>query len=190
MRKLFVSHLVVCIIIALCASSCKRTTPLPKQVCPETYATAYEQIYGHFYDSLPELAVVALDLYTSGLDLDKDSIIRGTGYNLYISDIFVPDSLLEEGEYKSIPQDSLSTFNFHHSTFRFLPGRNYEGTPHGIYLLTIVNNQVSQIQIFDSGSFVYRDDQLQFTLYYVGADGYPGVYNCSFSGPLIPWRRK
>ena len=68
--------------------ACNRTTPLPRQVFPETYATAYQQIFGHCYDSLPDLAVVALDLYSKGLDFDKDSLIRGTGYNLYLSDIF------------------------------------------------------------------------------------------------------
>ena len=87
------------IFIVVLFSACKRTTPTPRQTYPATYTTAYQQIYGHCYDSLPDLAVVALDLYTAGLDLDKDSLIRGTGYNLYLSDIFVPDSLLEEGEY-------------------------------------------------------------------------------------------
>lgn len=165
--------------------ACKRTTPLPKQVFPETYALAYQQIFGHCYDSLPNLAVVALDLYSSGLDLDKDSLIRGTGYNLYISDIFVSDSLLEEGEYTSLNANKLEP-----KPFTFLPGQNYGGTPHGIYMLTIENSSISQIQIFDSGSFVYRNDSLLFTLFYVGNDGYPAKYECSFSGVLIPWVKK
>ena len=173
------------LVIALCAMSCKRPTPLPRQVFPESYATAYQQIYGHCYDSLPDLAVVALDLYTAGLDLDKDSLIRGTGYNLYLSDIFVPDSLLEEGEYTSITNDQLPI-----SAFTFLPGQDYGGTPHGIYLLTIENSNISKIQIFDSGSFVYRNDSLLFTLEYINAEGYPATYNCNFSGVLIPWLKR
>ena len=173
------------LVIALCAMSCNQTTPLPKQVYPESYTTAYQQIFGHCYDSLPDLAVVALDLYSKGLDLDKDSLIRGTGYNLYLSDIFVPDSLLEEGEYKSITNNQLPI-----TAFTFLPGQDYGGTPHGIYLLTIENSSISQIQIFNSGSFVYRNDSLLFTLYYTNAEGYPATYNCSFSGVLIPWLKR
>lgn len=173
------------IFIAVLFSACNQTTPLPRQVFPETYTTAYQQIYGHCYDSLPDLAVVALDLYTAGLDLDKDSLIRGTGYNLYLSDIFVPDSLLEEGEYKSITNNQLPI-----TAFTFLPGQDYGGTPHGIYLLTIENSSISKIQIFDSGSFVYRNDSLLFTLEYINAEGYPATYNCSFSGVLIPWLKR
>ena len=165
--------------------ACNQTTPLPKQVYPESYTTAYQQIFGHCYDSLPNLAVVALDLYSKGLDLDKDSLIRGTGYNLYLSDIFVPDSLLEEGEYTSITNNQLPI-----TAFTFLPGKDYGGTPHGIYLLTIENSQITKIQIFDSGSFVYRNDSLLFTLYYTNAEGYPATYNCNFSGTLIPWVKK
>ena len=61
---------------------------------------------------------------------------------------------------------------------------------HGIYLLTIENSSISKIQIFDSGSFVYRNDSLLFTLEYINAEGYPATYNCSFSGVLIPWLKR
>ena len=60
----------------------------------------------------------------------------------------------------------------------------------GIYLLTIENSSISKIQIFDSGSFVYRNDSLLFTLEYINAEGYPATYNCSFSGVLIPWLKR
>ena len=88
-------------IIAFALSSCKPFTPAVRQEFPVEYDLAYQEIYGHFYDSVP-YAVVALDLYSEGLTLNKDHKMEGTGYNLYLSDIFVPDSLLEEGEYTSL----------------------------------------------------------------------------------------
>jgi len=185
MKRIFIVHCSLFIVIALCAISCKRTKPTPRQTYPATYTTAYEQIFGHCYDSLPDLAVVGLDLYSEGVDLDTDSVIRGTGYNLYFSDIFVPDSLLEEGEYHS-----LSPFNFQLSPFTFLPGKDFEGMPYGMYILTIEEDKVTRIQVLDSGSFVYRDNSLQFTLYYTNSEGNPTTYTCSYSGALIPWLKR
>lgn len=181
-------YIFVCI-IALGWAGCKPYSPSPYKGMPKEYVLGYEEIYGHCYDSIPS-AVVALDLYSDGLTLDQNHRIQGTGYNLYISDIFVPDSLLEEGAYKSIPQDSLSAFNFQLSSFRFLPGRDYEGLPHGIYVLKIEEDQIASIQVLDSGSFVYRNDSLLFTMYYKNAYGSRAKYTYSFPGPLIPWQKK
>ena len=105
----------------------------------------------------------------------------GTGYNLYISDIFVPDSLLVTGEYKSETTAE---------AFTFLPGKDYEGTPHGMYILNIEKDKVIQIQVLDSGSFAYRNDSLLFTLYYRNAYGGKATYQCSFTGSLLPWQKK
>lgn len=166
--------------------SCKPSTPTYRSGMPKQYTQAYEEVYGHCYDSVP-YAVVALDLYSEGLTLNEEHKIEGTGYNLYLSDIFVPDSLLESGEYRSIPPDSLSSLTFHLSPFTFLPGRDFEGMPHGMYLLDIQESNISRIQVLDSGSFVYRNDSLLFTLYYRNTYGTRSTYNCSFSGALIPW---
>ena len=168
---------------------CTPNSPSVYRGLPKTYTTAYQYIYGHCYDSIP-YAVVALDLFSDGLELNENKKMVGTGYNLFLSDIFVPDSLLAEGEYKSIPQDSLSAFNFQLSSFRFLPGRDYEGLPHGIYVLKIEEDQIASIQVLDSGSFVYRNDSLLFTMYYKNAYGSRAKYTCSFPGPLIPWQKK
>jgi hypothetical protein len=153
---------------------------------PDTYTLAYEEVYGHCYDSIP-YAVVALDLYSDGLELDKNHRIQGTGYNLYLSDIFVPDSLLEEGEYKSL--------NIQHSTlniqpYTFLPGMDFEGYPHGMYLLNIEESRVIQIQLLDSGAFTYRNDSLLFTLYFRNTYGSKATYTCSFNGALHLWPKK
>lgn len=185
-RLLFIGFLLA----AVAFVGCKPNSPSTYRGLPKTYTTAYQQIYGHCYDSLPNVAVAGLDIYSEGLELNEDKKIKGTGYNLCITDIFVPDSLLETGEYKSIPQDSLSTFNFQLSAFRFLPGRDFEGTPHGMYILNIENDQLIQIQRLDSGSFIYRNDSLLFTLYYKNIYGSKATYKCSFHGPLIPWLKR
>ena len=40
-----------------------------------------------------------------------------------------------------------------------------------MYILNIEKDKVIQIQVLDSGSFVYRNDSLLFTLYYRNAYG-------------------
>lgn len=167
---------------AVLFSACKPTTPVVRQDFPGVYDLAYQEIYGHFYDSV-SYAVVALDLYSEGLTLNKDHKMEGTGYNLYLSDVFVPDSLLEEGEYQSINP------SFHQSIdpFTFLAGRDYEGTPHGMYILSIGDGKIASIQVLDSGSFVFRNDSLLFTLYYRNSRGEKCTYNPVFGGSLLPY---
>ena len=169
-------------IIAFALNSCKPFTPAVRQEFPVEYDLAYQEIYGHFYDSVP-YAVVALDLYSEGLTLNKDHKMEGTGYNLYLSDIFVPDSLLEEGEYHSIQPANQPAIE----PFTFLAGRDYEGTPHGMYILSIGDGKVASIQVLDSGSFVYRGDSLLFTLYYRNSRGENCTYRPVFGGSLLPY---
>lgn len=177
MKKILYIFTLICLIGL---ASCTPNKPYVYRGLPDEYEIAYEEIYGHCYDSIAQ-AVVALDLYSEGLELDKNHRIKGTGYNLYLSDIFVPDSLLEEGKYRHAQTGE---------SFTFLPGRDYDGTPHGMYILNIEENKVIGIQVLDSGSFVYRNDSLLFTLYYKNAYGYRAVYSPTFHGTLIPWRKK
>lgn len=167
-------------VVALCITSCQPNRPSSNTGVPDTYALAYEEIYGHCYDSVP-YGVVALDLYSDGITLNKNHKIQGNGYNLYISDIFVPDSLLEEGTYRSSTEAV---------PFTILPGRDYDGMPYGLYWLEIKESQVASIQVLDSGSFVYRNDSLLFTLYFRNRYGSRARYTCTFTGPLIPWLRQ
>jgi len=175
-----IAGLTTIVAIALCAISCNPYTPSRRQTFPQAYTLAYEEIYGHCYDSIP-YAVVALDLYSDGITLNKDHRIQGTGFNLYLSDVIVPDSLLVEGEYTSATTAR---------PFTCLPGRDYEGTPHGMYILTIEEDKVLGIQVLDSGSFVFRNDSLLFTLYYRNAYGQTVKYQPQFAGTLLPWRKK
>ncbi len=172
--------------IMLIFVSCKPSTPSVRQDFPVEYDLAYQEIYGHFYDSVP-YPVVALDLYSEGLTLNKDHKMEGTGYNLYLSDIFVPDRLLVEGEYTSLSLEEGRGETSSIQPFTFLAGRDYEGTPHGMYILSVGDGKIASIQVLDSGSFVYRNDSLLFTLYYRNSRGERCIYRPVFGGSLLPY---
>lgn len=182
-RKLKVLPCLLCLLLVACTPN----KPSSYRGLPQQYTTAYEQIYGHCYDSVP-YAIVGLDIYSDGLTLDEERRIKGTGYNLCITDIFVPDSLLEEGTYRSLPYTEQGIAD--PQPFTFLPGRDFEGYPHGMYILNIEEDQVLSIQVLDSGSFVYRNDSLALTLYFRNTYGSRVTYNCYFTGPLLPWLKQ
>jgi ABC-type lipoprotein release transport system permease subunit len=182
-RKLKVLPCLLCLLLVACTPN----KPSSYRGLPQQYTTAYEQIYGHCYDSVP-YAVVGLDIYSDGLTLDEERRIKGTGYNLCITDIFVSDSLLEEGTYRSLPYTEQGIAD--PQPFTFLPGRDFEGYPHGMYILNIEEDQVLSIQVLDSGSFVYRNDSLALTLYFRNTYGSRVTYNCYFTGPLLPWLKQ
>lgn len=182
-RKLKVLPCLLCLLLVACTPN----KPSSYRGLPQQYTTAYEQIYGHCYDAVP-YAVVGLDIYSDGLTLDEERRIKGTGYNLCITDIFVSDSLLEEGEYRSLPYTEQGIAD--PQPFTFLPGRDFEGYPHGMYILNIEEDKVLSIQVLDSGSFVYRNDSLALTLYFRNTYGSRVTYNCYFTGPLLPWLKQ
>lgn len=182
-RKLKVLPCLLCLLLVACTPN----KPSSYRGLPQQYTTAYEQIYGHCYDSVP-YAVVGLDIYSDGLTLDEERRIKGTGYNLCITDIFVPDSLLDEGTYRSLPYTEQGIAD--PQPFTFLPGRDFEGYPHGMYILNIEEDKVLSIQVLDSGSFVYRNDSLALTLYFRNTYGSRVTYNCYFTGPLLPWLKQ
>lgn len=177
---------VVLLLLALSLASCTPTHRAPRGGLPMEYTEAWQTAYGHCYDSIPS-AVVSLDLYSDGLSVDNEEHqMVGTGYNLYLSDIFVPDSLLSVGTYRSATGGE---------PYTFLPGRNWDGTPTGMYLLYVEEGQLQSIQVLDSGTMVVRDTtnrllDLQFTLYYHNAYGYRYQYTTHYQGLLLPWQKK
>lgn len=140
MKKFLYILLTFCIVMAACRPVNPPSRPGKKT---QEFTTAYVQRYGQFYDSVP-LNVYSLDLYSEGLKLNSHNKMEGTGWNLYLSDIFVSD-VLAAGEYVS---DSAA----HENTF--LPGMNFAGMPHGAYLLYVESDSiVQQIQVLERGSF-------------------------------------
>ena len=107
---------------------------------------------------------------------------------LYLSDIFVAtgsDSLLA-GTYRS---DTTAL------PYTCLPGRDYEGTPGGLYLLYVENGKMQYYRTMDSCTFVVRDTtnhlkDLQLTLYYRNEYNANVTYETHFQGVLQPWVKK
>ncbi len=171
--------------------SCRNRTPYVYQGFPKEYTLCWENQYGRCYDSVP-YNVVAVDLYSDGLTLNAKHLMQGTGYNLFLSDIFV-DTDAASGS------SQLPAGKYHSDTtalpYTFLPGKDYEGYPHGMYILHIEEDKITGIQVIDSGYMVVRDTtdglrDLQFTLYYKNAYGYTTTYTTHFQGELTPWAKQ
>ena len=171
------NHYLILAAIALITMACRPVSSgSSRGNIPREYHTAYIQSYGRCYDSVP-YNVVSLDLYSDKLSLDDTAnVMKGTGYNLYLSDIFLAGTTLESGTYRS--SDSAEPFTF-------LPGHDYEGTPHGLYLLYVEEDKLQSIQVLDSGTLVVRDTtnnliDLQFTLYFRNSYGGRATYRTHF----------
>ncbi len=175
------NHYLILVAIALVTMACRPVSSgSSRGSIPREYHTAYIQSYGRCYDSVP-YNVVSLDLYSDKLSLDDSAnVMTGTGYNLYLSDIFIAGSTLEPGTYRS--SESAEPFTF-------LPGRDFEGTPNGLYLLYVEENKLQSIQLLDSGTLVVKDTtnnllDLQFTLYFRNSYGGRATYRTHFQGEL------
>lgn len=181
--------IVYILILLVGLSACKKAKYIQVHSFPEVYVLAYEQDHGRCYDSVP-FGVVSLDLYSEGLTLDTNRRMQGSGYNLYLSDIFVPGDTLASGQYTSL-NSKHSTLN----SYTFLPGRDYDGTPNGAYLLTIDQGKLQSVQLIDSGYMTVCDTtngltDLQFTLYYTKDGQTVTTYTPHFQGALQSWQNK
>ena len=132
------------------------------------YVTADFRQYGDYYNTGHQ--VFAIDLLSEGLSYDSTFHISGSGYNLFLSDIFVSDTLVA-GLYEmdSVAKDKT-----------FLRGMDFEGNITGTYLLHISNDTIQQIVLFTSGSMditLEKDSiQLNFSLYTADSTLYHATY--------------
>lgn len=178
----------VLVVLAMGVSSCRKPSPYVYRGFPKEFSSAWVEEYGPCYDSVP-YNVFALDLYSGELALDSTHHMnKKSGYNLYISDIFLEETALQVGTYHSLRGTEPEPYTF-------LKGKDYEGYPHGMYLLQVENNEIVKIQVLDSGLFVLRDttnglSDLQFTLYYKNIYGGKATYTTHFQGELQPWSKK
>lgn len=134
------------------------------------YVTADFRQYGDYYNTGHQ--VFAIDLLSEGLKYDSTFHISGSGYNLFLSDIFVSDTLLVAGHYE---MDSVA------KNMTFLRGMYFEGgNITGTYLLHISNDTIQQIVLFTSGSMditLEKDSiQLDFSLYTADSTFYHATY--------------
>lgn len=161
-------------LLLLCG--CQKPAPSKPVTVASEFTACYAELYGQAYDSVSQ-DVLALDLYSEGLDLNKQGKIEGTGTNLYISDIFTDagDSPWVKSDGRLTLRAGIDSLCFRSDSLpaagTFLPGMDFEGNPTGIYLLTIADNAVAGIQVLDSGRFVLRTSEgkkldFQGTFYY------------------------
>ncbi len=101
--------------------------------------------------------------------------MEGSGWNLYISDIFAAEKELNAGTYRS---DSGALAN------TFLPGMNFEGMPHGCYLLRVDSAAVQQITVFPTGGFTLSQDQDTTDLRFWFMQKKDTVYKAHYRGVL------
>ena len=145
----------------------------PTLKADSVYITADFRQYGDYYNTGHQ--VYAIDLLSTGLEYDSAFHIFGSGCNLFLSDIFVTDSLVE-GQYK---MDSVA------KDMTFLRGMNFEGNITGTYLLHISESQIQQIVLFTSGSMhttLEKDSiRLDFELYTADST----LYRATYQGPAI-----
>lgn len=161
-------------LILLAACSSKNTPSKPDAIATEmTYGKLV--YYGQYYDSI-KYHVLALDLYSDGLTLDSTDHMVGNGTNLYLSDIFVPltDTTLVDGAYNCAKTPGNKTF---------YPGKDFEGTPTGTYILQVENAKVAQIILCTDSTFIVnRNGQTTDLLFYLKTED--KSYNIHFKGVL------
>ena len=151
-------------LLLLCG--CQKSSPSKPVTVASEFTACYAELYGQAYDSVPQ-DVLALDLYSEGLDLNEHGKIEGTGTNLYISDIFTDttESPWVEINGRLTLRAGIDSVCFRSDSLpaagTFLPGMDFEGNPTGIYLLSIADNAIAGIQVLDSGRFILRPSEGQ-----------------------------
>ena len=129
-------------------------TPKNSPVKPAVLDTLLTQgtmaFFGPYYKDLAR-NVASLDLYSKDITFDSLGYIKGSGTNLYLSDIFLPlsDTVSAEGSYRCDTSAAEGTF---------LPGIDFEGNPTGTYLLQIQDASISKIILCSDSSFVLSRD--------------------------------
>ena len=135
------------ILALLFVVGCKPTPPRPTPQ-PDVYDYGFVTRYGAFYEDqgIPN-NVFMLDVYTSGLRLNDEGYIEGSGRNLCLSDVFTLPT--ETALQDNVVYSADSTGN----AGTFLPGQDFEGNINGAYLLDIQDNKVASITLLKNGTF-------------------------------------
>ncbi|MBE6323768.1 MAG: hypothetical protein E7074_02190 [Bacteroidales bacterium] len=172
----------ILIALLLVMAACKpKPVPVPKD---DVFTFGQVTRYGAYYQEQGiENNVYMLDVYTSGLTLNDQEKIVGSGMNLCFSDVFTlpEDTKLQYGvTYKADSTGRADTF---------LPGQDFEGNINGAYLLDIRDSKVSSITLFKNGTFVMEQagDTTHIIFELVTTEG--RLYKAVFHAPLT-YKRK
>ena len=170
-------YIAILILVVACKPQNKPTPSTTTLQADSVYTTADFRAYGDYYQSGHQ--VYAIDLLSEGLVYDSAWHISGSGYNLYLSDIFVSKnhtSHLPSGTYE---MDSTA------QEMSFLRGMNFEGSVTGTYLLEIKDNQLQRITLFSRGNMtienIGEDVQIDFNLYTEDSV----LYHATYIGPAM-----
>lgn len=131
-------------IVLLLASACGSNPPEPSQFA-KRLDKGYATYYGNYYAAEGlDAHLLSLDIYSPTITIDSAGRIGGTGTNVYLSDIFIPNDeiFMRRGEYKC---------DTTYKPFTFLAGIEYEGHYSGAYLLSIKENGYS-VTLVKSGT--------------------------------------
>ena len=143
------------------------------------FVSADLQWHKNFYPNLA-CEVFSMDLLCNGLIFDSTHHIMGTGYNLYLSDIFLPNdtSRLIDGTYR---MDTTA------QPFTFLPYMYFEGEITGTYLLDIQNDNISRIIGFTKGEMKIQhiDNDIHIDLLLFTDSTNLPRYHATYCGPAI-----
>lgn len=165
-------YIAIILLVSACGPGNTPTTPTLVQA-DSVYTESKIQAHGDYYNSGHQ--VYTIDLLSDGLDFDSAGYIIGSGYNLYLSDIFAPQdcTYLPAGTYT---MDSTA------KEMTFLHGMHFDGDVTGTYLLDINDNQIQRIILFTGGTmtvdYINEDTILEFNLYLSDST----IYRASYTG--------
>lgn len=169
-RHLLYALLAIVALLTACTEPTNNTTPVVQR-----FSQCEITPHGQYYDSIAA-SVIQFDFYSDGITLDSTGHAQGSGYNLCLTDVFVSDTVLEQGVYTSSDTGDMHTM---------LPGHDYEGTPHGMYLLTIDKDHLVGIQVLDSGLMRVHRDSITLEAYYHTPEVRRRIYRASYVGTPV-----
>ena len=169
-----VIYLLLLLLVASCNPINNPNTPTTPVIADSVFVCADFREYGDYYKTGHQ--VYAIDLLSQGLEYDSLFHIQGSGYNLFLSDIFTTSKSLPAGHYQ---MDSMA------KDMTFLRGMDFEGSITGTYLLQISENKIQRITLFTGGSMdvAYLEDEilLDFKLYTADST----LYHATYQGPAM-----
>jgi hypothetical protein len=169
-----VIYLLLLLLVASCNPINNPNTPTKPVIADSVFVCADFRKYGDYYKTGHQ--VYAIDLLSQGLEYDSLFHIQGSGYNLFLSDIFTTSKSLPAGHYQ---MDSVA------KDMTFLRGMDFEGSITGTYLLQISENKIQRITLFTGGSMdvAYLEDEilLDFKLYTADST----LYHATYQGPAM-----
>lgn len=169
-----VIYLLLLLLVASCNPINNPNTPTKPVIADSVFVCADFREYGDYYKTGHQ--VYAIDLLSQGLEYDSLFHIQGSGYNLFLSDIFTTSKSLPAGHYQ---MDSMA------KDMTFLRGMDFEGSITGTYLLQISENKIQRITLFTGGSMdvAYLEDEilLDFKLYTADST----LYHATYQGPAM-----